>query len=433
MGNMAGHGQQWGAMNQIGRYRVTRRIGAGAFATVWLAHDTELDVPVAVKVLAENWTADPDTRARFLNEARIMRRLRDPRIVAVHDIGTHGHQPYFVMDLCEAGSLQDVRMSSMATGFKLRLCAEACRAVAVLHEHDIIHRDVTPGNLLLDTADDGLMRVRLADLGVAKMLKERPGQTMAAGTPAFMAPEQARTGDRLSPLADVYSLSGMTYAVLSSRPPFPRQTMLQLVQRPDHVRPAPIAESLGAPPALDDLLAAGLRKDPAARPQSAMDLAMALDRLTDDMGTPPAPVPASARSALPHRSDITPVTPLRTRDLTDMVDLGLHAARGPDASQPPRPPESPPRPRPHRVAPHPSLGEPTDLHMPTAPSPLDRPELTGATNVITQPSSTPSGWELQVRPSERDSMPRWLVTLWIALGALFVIAIALAIHIAFFQ
>ena len=94
-------------MDKIGRYSIERRIGAGSFATVWQGHDVDLDVPVAVKVLAENWAGNDDVRNRFLAEARIMRRIHDPRLVQVYDIGTlEDGRPYFVMDYIDGGSLE---------------------------------------------------------------------------------------------------------------------------------------------------------------------------------------------------------------------------------------------------------------------------------------------------------------------------------------
>jgi eukaryotic-like serine/threonine-protein kinase len=97
-------------MDSIGRYRLVRRIGAGSFATVWLGNDDDLDVPVAVKVLADNWASNPDVRNRFLAEARIMRRIHDRRLVQVYDIGTlDDGRPYFVMDYIGGGSMNDLR------------------------------------------------------------------------------------------------------------------------------------------------------------------------------------------------------------------------------------------------------------------------------------------------------------------------------------
>jgi hypothetical protein len=133
------------AMDSIGRYRLIRRLGAGSFATVWLGHDDDLDVPVAVKVLADNWASNSDVRSRFLAEARIMRRIHDRRLVQVYDIGTlDDGRPYFVMDYVDGGSLNDLRRQGIDPVRALRLSADACRALDVLHSNDIIHRDVTP-------------------------------------------------------------------------------------------------------------------------------------------------------------------------------------------------------------------------------------------------------------------------------------------------
>ena len=97
-------------MEMIDRYRITGRIGSGSFATVYQGQDDTLDVPVAVKVLAENWAGNDDVRARFLAEARLLRRLSDERIVRVYDIGTTDRgQPYYVMDVANGGSLEQLR------------------------------------------------------------------------------------------------------------------------------------------------------------------------------------------------------------------------------------------------------------------------------------------------------------------------------------
>ena len=106
-----------GSPTTIGRYPVSRRLGAGAFATVWLGRDTDFDVDVAIKVLADNWAADPAIRERFLTEAKFLRRIRDRRVVHVYDIGTlDDGRPYFVMDHLDAGSLEDLRRSGGGPG-----------------------------------------------------------------------------------------------------------------------------------------------------------------------------------------------------------------------------------------------------------------------------------------------------------------------------
>ncbi len=270
-------------MDRIGRYRLLRRLGAGSFATVWLGHDDDLDVPVAVKVLADNWVNNDDVRNRFLSEARLMRQIRDERIVRVYDIGSLGDdRPYFVMDFADGGSLDDLRKQGIAAVVSLRLCAEACRALHVLHSHDVIHRDVTPGNILLNHTKDGSVKVLIADLGVAKSMIDM-GATMTAGTPSYMALEQANGVAKLDHRADIYSLAAVTYAMLTGRPPFRVKTLADVLQRDPHLRPAPIAAPLGAPALLDQVLTAALSTDPESRPRTALELADALDRCADQL------------------------------------------------------------------------------------------------------------------------------------------------------
>lgn len=297
-------------MESIGRYRLTRRLGAGSFATVWLGQDDELDVPVAVKVLADNWAANDDVRRRFLTEARIMRRIQDRRIVQVYDVGTlDDGRPYFVMDFIDGGSLEDVRKKRVEAVEALRLCAEAARALQVLHEHHIIHRDVTPGNLLIGHETSGAPRVLIADLGVAKSMADDAGATMTAGTPSYMAVEQATGVGTLDHRADVYSLTALTYAILTGRPPYKVTGLADIVNRPSTLEPAPIAESLGAPPILDALMVSGMATDLNRRPPSAAILADALDSIADQITqSSAAPPPGATVLRPPPVSTPTPAT-----------------------------------------------------------------------------------------------------------------------------
>ena len=285
-------------MDSIGRYRLERRIGAGSFATVWLGHDDDLDVPVAVKVLAENWADNEDVRNRFLAEARIMRRIRDPRLVQVYDIGTvPDGRPYFVMDYINGGSFNDLRKAGCEPVRALRLAAEACRAIEVLHNNDIIHRDVTPGNLLLSTTPDGQTRVLIADLGVAKSMIDSVGATMTAGTPSYMAPEQAAGVLPLDRRADIYSLTAVTYALLTGGPPFVTRSIADILARDPDRPPEPLAERLGAPPTLDGVMVAGLAGDRNRRPPTALVLAEGLETIARQMERGSTGVPRSTESA----------------------------------------------------------------------------------------------------------------------------------------
>lgn len=297
-------------MDKIGRYRLTQRIGAGSFATVWKGRDDELEADVAVKILADNWADNEDVRSRFLAEAKLLRRIQDERVVRVYDIGTlPDGRPYFVMDYANGGTLEELRKQPAEPGRVLRLCAEAARALEVLHRHRIIHRDVTPGNILLDHSETQGLRVLLADLGVAKKMIDRAGATMTAGTPAYMALEQA-TGAPFDARADIYSIGAVTYALLSGKPPFPVKTLADLLSRNPAIGPAPIADRIGAPPALDALLNAALSPDPNRRPQTAEIMSVALDQLADILPGgatyTPRQLPAAEGSSVNRPSVPTP-------------------------------------------------------------------------------------------------------------------------------
>jgi serine/threonine protein kinase len=303
---------------------------------VWRGHDDDLDVPVAVKVLAENWAHNDDVRNRFLAEARILRRIHHPQVVQVYDIGTlDDGRPYFVMDYIDGGSMNDLRKAGIDPVRALRLCAEACRAIEVLHDNDIIHRDVTPGNLLLSSGPDGQTRVLIADLGVAKSMVDAVGATMTAGTPSYMAPEQAAGTMPLDRRADIYSLTAVTYALLTGSPPFGTRSIADILARDPGLAPEPIADRLGAPPTLDGVMVAGLAADRNRRPPTALLLAEGLEtiarqmesaRLTAARPATPSPPPAEA-TVVTNPSAARPAVPTAS-------PAGSHTAASPPLNHP---------------------------------------------------------------------------------------------------
>ena len=187
------------------------------------------------------------------------------------------------MDYINGGSFNDLRKAGCEPLRGLRLAAEACRAIEVLHDNDIIHRDVTPGNLLLSTDPDGRTRVLIADLGVAKSMIDSVGATMTAGTPSYMAPEQAAGVLPLDRRADIYSLTAVAYALLTGAPPFVTRSIADILARDPDRPPEPLAKRLGAPPSLDGVMVAGLAADRNRRPPTALVLAEGLETIARQM------------------------------------------------------------------------------------------------------------------------------------------------------
>ncbi|MBK3579394.1 serine/threonine protein kinase [Streptomyces sp. MBT65] len=268
-------------VEQIGRYRLERRLGTGAFGTVWLAHDDVLEAPVAVKVLADNWAHRLDIVDRFLSEARLLRRADSNRVVQVYDIGElPDGRPYFVMEYADAGTLADLLTAGpLPVSEVLRLTALAARGAAALHKAGIVHRDIKPTNVLLRTTPDGTGRVLLADLGLAKSLANASGLTLAAGSAGYQPPEQAQPGSGIDERADVYSLGAVGYELLTGTVPgAPGQ-----VVRPDRLRP-------DVSPEVQRALLRALEPDRERRWPTARAFAEELERLA---GTP-APVRVKA-------------------------------------------------------------------------------------------------------------------------------------------
>ena len=247
---------------RLGRYVVRRRIGSGGFATVWLAYDEQLDSPVAIKVLADNWTEDHQVRQRFLEEGRYLRKVESPHVVSVYDAGElDDGRPYLVMSFADQGTLADrLEVGGLSPAQAMEVVRQVGAGLQALHDRGILHRDVKPANVLLRTSDAAggpAVRVMVGDLGLGKALDVSSRLTMVAGTPTYVAPEQA-AAEAPDARADQYSLAALSFVLLTGRPPFSHSSLAEAMRPGD--LPAVSTPERPFPPEVQRVLHRGLAR-----------------------------------------------------------------------------------------------------------------------------------------------------------------------------
>jgi hypothetical protein len=257
----------------FGDYELIEEIARGGMGVVYRARQVTLDRVVALKMILAGQLAGPDDVRRFHQEARTAANLQHPNIVSIHEVGEHQGQHYFSMDFIEGTSLAAlVRDHPLAPEKAARYVLAVAAAVQYAHERGVLHRDLKPGNVLLDRFD----QPRVTDFGLARRIDQDSSLTVTGaviGTPGYMPPEQVDGHAALTPAADVYALGATLYELLTGRPPFKGATVFDTLQQALENDPVP-PRLLNAkvPRDLETICLKCLEKRPPQRYASAAEL-----------------------------------------------------------------------------------------------------------------------------------------------------------------
>jgi serine/threonine-protein kinase len=311
------------------RYRLTRRIAVGGMGEVWEGADTRLDRKVAVKVLKPELCGNAEFLHRFRAEAKTTASLNHPGIAATHDYGETASIPdgpedtaYLVMELVEGEPLAVIlsRVGRLGADTTLDILEQAGNALQAAHERGYVHRDIKPGNIMVSTAADGAITVKLTDFGIAKAADSVPltRSGMVMGTAHYIAPEQA-VGQEAEPASDVYSLAVVGYECLVGRRPFLSENAVTVAMMHIHDVPPPLPADV--PPGTRALIEATMTKDPRQRYANGGEFAAAVAAVRAGRPLPqpsglipagqPAHVPAGPAGPVgpPSRPAVSPVGP----------------------------------------------------------------------------------------------------------------------------
>ncbi len=266
-------------LGRLREYEIVQVIGRGGMGVVLKGYQKELNRYVAVKVLAPHLAMSGAARRRFAREAQATAAIVNPHVMAIHSVNANAKLPYLVMPFVACESLQQRldRQGPLDVKDVLRIGLQAASGLAAAHAQGLVHRDVKPANILLETSVE---RVMLTDFGLARAVDDatltRTG--IIAGTPQYMSPEQAN-GDAVDHRSDLFSLGSVLYAMCTARPPFRAETTFGVLRRIRETSPRPIREiNADTPEWLERIVLKLLSKSPEERIASATEIATLLEQ-----------------------------------------------------------------------------------------------------------------------------------------------------------
>jgi eukaryotic-like serine/threonine-protein kinase len=299
-------------IGRLGKYRVLKLLGKGGMAYVFLAEDLTLARRVALKVMKPDLDSDLDAMPRFLREARLMASIKHPHLVTVYDVGQEPTVVWLAMELLEGESLETwlEKPDGGSLADILRIAREITNAIDAIHQKGLLHRDIKPGNIWLESPG---ARVKLLDFGLARYANDDAKITqsgMVMGTPAFMSPEQAR-GEKLDARSDLFSLGCTLYCLCTGTKPFQGENTLAVLTSLAMDTPKSVHERNPAVPRqFSDLVMQLLSKNAEQRPASAAALLQQLQQCSfwfdDTANRPMRALPVSGNDPSLQTRMVTP-------------------------------------------------------------------------------------------------------------------------------
>lgn len=296
-------------LGRLGRYDVERLIGSGGMGVVFKAHDSELNRPVAIKILAPYLSSSGPARKRFAREARAAAAVVHEHVVPIYNVETEREIPFLVMHYIAGESLQERvdREGALELCEILRIGMQVASGLSAAHQQGLVHRDIKPSNILME---QGVERALITDFGLARAADDasltRTG--FHPGTPQYMSPEQA-AGEQVDARSDLFSLGSVLYTMCTGRPPFRAETSLGVLRRITDVEPRPIREiNPNIPEWLSSLIARLMSKSPEDRFANALEVADLLGQCLAHVQQPAGmPLPVAVATTAPIRDRRPPI------------------------------------------------------------------------------------------------------------------------------